>query len=84
MYDIKWIREHTQEFAHGLRRRGMPEEAGEKLLAELLSLDERRRAAIAAFEQAQARRNAASKEIGQAKARKDEAGAKALAIEAGA
>ena len=47
----------------------------------LLSLDERRRGAIAALEQAQARRNAASKEIGQAKAKKDEARAQALMAE---
>ena len=83
MHDIKWIREHTQEFARGLKRRGMPDDAGEILVTELLSLDERRRAAIAAFEQAQARRNAASKEIGQAKAKKDEAGARALLAEVG-
>src|SRR5262245_60525449 len=81
MHDIKWIREHAEEFARGLRRRGMPEPDGSVLVADLLSLDERRRAAIAQFEQAQARRNAASKEIGQAKAKKDEARAQALMAE---
>jgi seryl-tRNA synthetase len=81
MHDIKWIREHTDEFARGLRRRGMPEPDGEALVRDLLSLDERRRAAIAQLEQAQARRNAASKDIGQAKAKKDETRAQALMAE---
>ena len=78
MHDIRWIRENTPEFARGLKRRGMPDDAGRALIDNVLSLDERRRGAIAALEQAQARRNAASKEIGQAKAKKDEARAQAL------
>jgi seryl-tRNA synthetase len=78
MHDIRWIRENTPNFARGLKRRGMPDDAGKALIDNLLSLDERRRGAIGALEQAQARRNAASKEIGQAKARKDEARAQAL------
>ena len=49
--------------------------------AKLIALDEKRRAAITASEQAQARRNAASKEIGQAKAKKDEAASQALMAE---
>src|SRR5262249_22174443 len=81
MHDIRWIREHTDEFARGLRRRGMPEPDGQALIEGLLADDERRRSAIARLEQAQARRNAASKEIGQAKAKKDEAGAQALMAE---
>jgi len=72
MHDIKWIRENAEEFARGLRRRGMPAAEDDALIRTLLSIDERRRSAIARLEQAQARRNAASKEIGQAKARKDE------------
>jgi seryl-tRNA synthetase len=56
----------------------MPDDAGQALIESLRSLDERRRGAILALEQAQARRNAASREIGQAKAKKDEAGAQAL------
>jgi len=59
MYDIKWIREHPDAFDRGLKRRGL-----EQLSKKLLALDEKRRAAITRFEQAQARRNAASKEIG--------------------
>src|SRR5262244_3128822 len=68
MYDIKWIREHPDVFDRGLKRRGL-----EPLSKKLLTLDEKRRAAITQFEQAQALRNAASKEIGDAKKAKDEA-----------
>jgi seryl-tRNA synthetase len=76
MYDVKWIREHPDEFDRGLARRGLPPES-----KRLLDIDERRRAAIARLETAQARRNAASKEIGQAKAAKDDARANALMAE---
>jgi seryl-tRNA synthetase len=76
MYDIKWIREHPEAFDKGLTRRGL-----EKLSKKLIELDERRRAAITAFEQAQARRNSASKEIGEAKKKKDEAAAQKLMAE---
>ncbi|MEX0841140.1 MAG: serine--tRNA ligase [Xanthobacteraceae bacterium] len=76
MYDIKWIREHPAEFDRGLQRRGLPPQS-----KELLQIDERRRAAIAKYEQAQARRNAASKDIGAAKAKKDEAAANKLMAE---
>ncbi|MEX0752575.1 MAG: serine--tRNA ligase [Xanthobacteraceae bacterium] len=78
MYDIKWIREHPAEFDRGLQRRGLPPQS-----KELLQIDERRRAAIAKYEQAQARRNAASKDIGAAKAKKDEATANKLMAEMG-
>ncbi len=77
MHDIRWIREHAEEFDRGLARRGHPPTA-----QELIPLDERRRAAITKLEVALARRNAASKEIGQAKAKKDEARAAALMAEA--
>jgi seryl-tRNA synthetase len=76
MYDIKWIREHPQDFDNGLKRRGL-----EPLSAKLIALDEKRRAAILKSEQAQARRNAASKEIGDAKKNKDEARAAPLMAE---
>jgi seryl-tRNA synthetase len=81
MHDIKWIREHADEFGRGLKRRGMPGAECEALIGTLLSVDERRRSAIAKLEQAQARRNAASKEIAQAKVNKDEARAQALMAE---
>jgi seryl-tRNA synthetase len=76
MYDIKWIREHPEAFDRGLKRRGL-----QPLSAKLLALDEKRRAAITKFEQAQARRNSASKEIGEAKKKKDEAAAQKLMAE---
>jgi seryl-tRNA synthetase len=76
MYDIKWIRENPEAFDRGLQRRGL-----EPLSGKLLALDEKRRAAITASEQAQARRNAASKEIGEAKKAKDDARANALMAE---
>jgi seryl-tRNA synthetase len=76
MYDIKWIRENPDAFDRGLKRRGL-----EPLSKKLLALDEKRRAAVTKFEQAQARRNAASKEIGEAKKAKDEGRANKLMAE---
>src|SRR4051812_26215879 len=76
MHDIKWIRENPGAFDAGLKRRGLA-----PLSASLLAIDEKRRAAILASEQAQARRNAASKEIGDAKKAKDEARASKLMAE---
>jgi seryl-tRNA synthetase len=73
MHDIKWIRDHPDDFDAALHRRGLAGE-GKRLIA----IDERRRAVITRLEQAQARRNAASKEIGEAKKAKDEAKAQAL------
>src|ERR1700742_5009022 len=76
MHDIKSIRDNPAAFDAALKRRGL-----EPLSASLLAIDERRRAAILASEQAQARRNAASKEIGDAKKTKDEARAAKLMAE---
>ena len=76
MYDIKWIRENPDAFDRGLKRRGL-----QPISKKLLALDEKRRAAITKFEQAQARRNAASKEIGDAKKAKDEGRANKLMAE---
>ncbi|ACB96274.1 serine--tRNA ligase [Beijerinckia indica] len=76
MYDIKWIRDNSALFDQGRERRGLP-----KLSAELLALDDARRAAIAESQAAQERRNAASKEIGAAMKAKDNARAEALKAE---
>ncbi len=76
MHDIKAIRDNPQAFDAGLARRGL-----KPLSAVLLAIDEKRRAAILASEQAQARRNAASKEIGDAKKAKDETRAAGLMAE---
>jgi seryl-tRNA synthetase len=76
MHDIKWIRDNPADFDAALKRRGL-----EPLSASLLAIDEKRRAAIMASEQAQARRNSASKEIGDAKKAKDDARAAKLMAE---
>src|SRR5258708_1922496 len=76
MHDIKTIRDNPQAFDAGLKRRGL-----EPMSASLLAIDEKRRAAILASEQAQARRNSASKEIGDAKKAKDDARAASLMAE---
>jgi seryl-tRNA synthetase len=76
MHDIKSIRDNPAAFDAALKRRGL-----EPLSASLLAIDEKRRAAIMASEQAQARRNSASKEIGDAKKAKDDARATKLMAE---
>jgi seryl-tRNA synthetase len=73
MHDIKSIRDDPNAFDAALKRRGLA-----PLSSAILAIDERRRAAILASEQAQARRNAASKEIGEAKKAKDDARAASL------
>src|SRR5215469_4315339 len=78
MHDIKSIRDNPQAFDASLKRRGLS-----AMSPSLLAIDEKRRAAILASEQAQARRNAASKEIGEAKKAKDEARAAKLMAEVG-
>jgi seryl-tRNA synthetase len=76
MHDIKSIRDNPAGFDAALKRRGLV-----PLSASLLAIDEKRRAAILASEQAQARRNSASKEIGDAKKAKDDARAAKLMAE---
>ncbi|SFZ82362.1 seryl-tRNA synthetase [Devosia enhydra] len=80
MFDIKWIRANAEAFDRGMaRRKGEARRA-----ADLLALDDARKAVIATLQDAQERRNALSKEIGQAKAQKDEARAQALMAEVAA
>lgn len=76
MHDIKAIRDNPQAFDAAFTRRGLA-----PIADSLIKLDEARRAAVQAAEQAQARRNAASKEIGDAKKAKDNARAEALMAE---
>jgi seryl-tRNA synthetase len=76
MHDIKSIRDNPDAFDAALKRRGLA-----PLSASLLAIDEKRRAAILASEQAQARRNSASKEIGEAKKARDDARASKLMAE---
>ena len=74
MHDIRWIRENPDAFDRALaHRKNVP-----VFSAELLQLDDQRRAAIIKVEEAQEKRNALSKQIGQAKAQKDEAKAQEL------
>ena len=73
MHDIRLIRDDPAAFDAGLARRGLPPEA-----AALLALDGRRRDAVAAAQDAQARRNDLSRQVGQAKAKRDEAEAATL------
>jgi seryl-tRNA synthetase len=79
MHDIKWIRDNPAAFDRALARRGLPPEA-----ANLIDIDERRRAAIGKAEAAQGRRNAASKEIGAAKKSNEEETAQKLMAEVAA
>jgi seryl-tRNA synthetase len=76
MHDIKWVRQHPEEFDHGLARRGLAPEA-----AKLIALDEKRRTAIQKAEAAQARRNQASREVGAAKKSGEEMAAQTLMAE---
>jgi seryl-tRNA synthetase len=76
MHDIRSIRENPAAFDQGLRNRGM-----EPLSERLIALDDRRKSAVSALQNALERRNAMSKEIGQAKAKKDEARAQGLMAE---
>lgn len=62
MHDIRWIREHPQDFDAGLKARGLTPES-----ETVLALDKALRAAQTNFQTAQARRNEVSKQIGQLK-----------------
>lgn len=68
MHDIRFIRENPAAFDKALSRRGLA-----PMSAELLAIDEARRAKILAAETAAAAQNAASKDVGAAKARGDNA-----------
>ena len=76
MLDIKWIRENPDVFDAARDKRGLS-----PLGAELIGLDDQRRAAIGKLQILQERRNAAAKEIGQAMSRKDGATAERLKAE---
>jgi seryl-tRNA synthetase len=64
MHDLRWIREHPDDFDRGLTRRGLPACAGQ-----ILVLDRSWRAAETRVQEAQARRNRLAREIGAAKKR---------------
>ena len=62
MHDLRYIREHPEEFDAVMQRRG-----AEAVSARLLKADAARRAAQTAFQEMQERRNALSREIGKVK-----------------
>ena len=64
MHEIRWVREHPDEFDRGLARRGLPPRS-----EEILTLDRSWRAAETRVQEAQARRNRLSREIGVARSR---------------
>ncbi|GJD77320.1 serine--tRNA ligase [Methylobacterium gregans] len=76
MHDIRAIRENPDAFDRDLERRGLA-----PLSAELIALDDARKAATSAAQANQERRNALAKEIGGAKKAKDEARAAELMAE---
>ena len=79
MHDLRAIRENPEAFDAGLARRG-----AEAASAQILELDERRRAVTTRVQEAQARRNEASKAIGAAMGKGDTATAEALKAEVAA
>lgn len=70
MHDIKWIRENSEAFDAGLKRRGLEPQA-EKLIA----LDETRRGITTEIQVLQARRNEVAKAVGMAKKNGEDADA---------
>ena len=68
MFDIKWIRDHPEEFDAGLARRGVA-----PVSARILEIDARRRAGMTGLQEIQARRNKVSREIGAIKGRGEDA-----------
>ena len=76
MHDIRWIREHPQDFDAGLKARGLEPRADS-----VLAIDKALRAAQTNFQTAQARRNEVSKQIGQLKRQGQDASALMAEVE---
>ena len=64
MHDLRWVREHPDEFDRGMARRGLPRRA-----EEILALDREWRELETEAQASQATRNRLSREIGAAKKR---------------
>ena len=75
MHDIRALRETPEPYIKGWDAKGL---SGSALVAQILDLDGKLRAAQNGWQTAQAERNDASKKIGAAKAAKDEAEAARL------
>jgi len=73
MFDVKWIRTNPDAFDSSLARRG-----AEPKSAQIIALDDARKATVQQLNEWQETRNASSKQIGQAKAQGDEEKAQAL------
>ena len=76
MHDIRFIRDNPEDFDAAMARRGL-----EPVAANLIALDEQRRAIQTKLQEAQSRRNEASKAIGQAMGQGDTDKAEALKAE---
>ncbi|EAQ29134.1 seryl-tRNA synthetase [Erythrobacter sp. NAP1] len=76
MHDIRMIRDNPHEFDAVMARRGL-----EPVAAQILALDEERRALTTKLQEAQSRRNEASKAIGAAMGKGDKDAAEALKAE---
>ena len=68
MHDIRFIREHPDNFDAALARRGLPAMSGD-----IIEMDQQRRALQGRIQDLQSRRNAASKEIGMRKGKGEDA-----------
>jgi seryl-tRNA synthetase len=75
MHDLKWIRDHPEDFDAGMRRRGLS-----AMAPQILALDARRRETQTALQQLQSARNDASKAIGIAKQKGEDAADKMAAV----
>jgi seryl-tRNA synthetase len=82
MHDIKWIRDNPSEFDRQLSRRNLDDETRRRFSsANIISIDERRRAIVRVHEGALTRRKALSKQNEAARRNKDEAAIKRLTDE---
>lgn len=79
MHDIKAIRDNPAAFDTGLARRGLPPQS-----AQLIAVDEERRALIQKLQDGQSRRNDLSKQVGEAMKAGDKAKAEAIKAEVAA
>jgi seryl-tRNA synthetase len=79
VHDLRWLREHPDEFDHALTRRGLLPQSGE-----ILRIDAERRALETMLQEQQADRNRLSREIGAAKKAGEEEQAAALMAEVAA
>ena len=68
MHDIRFIREHPEQFTAAMKRRSVKMNADQ-----ILQIDSQRRGLQAEIQEMQSRRNAASKDIGVLKAKGEEA-----------